>query len=274
MAALAMALASLFLGQGPTDLQYTNLRALRIPINFQDTLRGELREILLFASWDQGRTYQQVASVKPDKNEFLFEARNDGICWLKVAVINRQGKQEPDNIQQGPPHLKFVIDTMKPVVRSCTAQRQGEEVAVAWEILEDHFDVQNFQLEYQPKDNLSFWTRVQAVPGLTGQVRFRPPTAGPVVVRLVARDLAGNQSFGVAEVAGDIRAVSFNSSVAGIGAAAAPTMAVPPVLPAPAPPPTFGTSTATPLPPPLPQETTQHQVQPTRNWSPVGNAAQ
>ena len=210
MATLAMALVGLFLGQAPTDLQYTNLRALRIPINFQDTLRGELREILLFASWDQGRTYQQVASVKPDKNEFLFEARNDGNCWLKVAVINRQGKQEPDNIQQGPPHLKFVIDTMKPVVRSCTAQRQGDEIAVAWEILEDHFDPRNFQLEYQAKDNLSILDAHSSGAGLTGQARFRPPTAGPVVVRLVAHDLAGNQSFGVAEVPGDIRTVSFN----------------------------------------------------------------
>src|SRR5688572_4491918 len=186
----------LLLGQVADDGFFMNQRAMTIPINFQDGRRAELREILLFASWDQGRSYQQVAAVKPDKNAFAFEALNDGICWLRVVVINRLGKQEPDNIQEGPPVHKLIIDTMKPVVRSFTAQRQGEEVALAWEVLEEHFDPQGFRVEYQPKDNPSaFWTTVPVPAGATGQKRFRPTNTGPLSFRLIARDRAGNQSL-------------------------------------------------------------------------------
>ena len=155
--------------------------------------------------------------------------RNDGVCWLKVAVINRQGKQEPGNILQGPPDRKIVIDTIKPVVRAFTAQRQGDEIVAAWDILEAHFDPKDFHLEYQPKDNPSaFWTTIPATPGLIGQQRFRPTAASPLMLRLTVKDLAGNASFGVADVPGDIKTVSYNPP-------AAPTSinVLPPALPPP-----------------------------------------
>ena len=263
MHTVAMILASLTLAQAPADPIHLNRRDISIPITFEASRRGELREILLFASWDQGRTYQQVAAVKPDQNRFAFQAPNDGTYWLKVACINRQGKQEPENIQAVPPNLKFIIDTMKPVVRTLTARRQGDEITIAWEILEDHFDPQAFQLEYQAKDSLSFWTRIQAAPGLVGQAHFRPPTPGPIVVRLVAKDLAGNQSFSVAEVAGDIRAVSYSPKNA-----AAPSNAAPPVLPPPAPPPTIATPVVNSVPPPLPTDIVkQPRNPPNHNWT-------
>jgi len=232
--------------------------------------------MLLFASWDQGGSYQQVASVKPDKSEFIFKAQNDGTCWLKVAVIDRQGKQLPDNIQLGPPDEKIIFDTMKPVVRTFTAQRQSEEVTANWEILEDHFDPQGFRLEYQTRDNPgSFWTTIsQTTPGLTGQVRFRPTSAGPLVVRLIAKDQAGNQSFANAEVNGlpgtGINPVSFNPPPAPLSP---PNNSVPAVIPPPTPPPS--TLDANSFPPPVSIEATKQPNAPTpsKEWAPVNNAA-
>jgi len=243
-----------------------------IPINFPDALRGEIKEILLFASWDQGRTYEQVATVLPDKKEFAFEARNDGICWLRVAVVNRQGKQEPDNILQAPPNQKIVIDTIKPVMRTFSAQRQADEAVVAWEILEDHPDSQGFRLEYQPKDNPSaFWTPIQAPPALTGQARFRPSSSGPLVVRLIVKDLAGNQSFATAEAAG-ANAGPINTVSHSQPAASAPSP-MSTAIPPPAPPPSsFGTDSA---PPPLLVESVKQPAPPnnSNNWAPTPAAA-
>ena len=110
-----------------------------------------------------------------DKNEFNFESRNDGVCWLKVGVITRQGKQEPENIFDAPPKPKIAIDTIKPVVRALTAQRQGEDVVAAWEILEDHFDPKGFHLEYQPKDNPSSGRRCQPHRAWLVSTIFGPP---------------------------------------------------------------------------------------------------
>src|SRR4051794_17015359 len=116
MGMLALAVAGLLLGQAPSDVVYTNQRGMNVPITLDDSLRANFREFLLFASWDQGASYQQVASVRPDSKAFTFEARNDGLCWLRVAGVNRQGKQEPDNVPNARPNLKIVIDTLKPVM--------------------------------------------------------------------------------------------------------------------------------------------------------------
>lgn len=222
---LAMACLCAVLGQAPSDVVHTNQKSLRIPINFQDSRRSELRELLLFASWDQGRNWQQVAAILPDKNEFTFNAASDGTCWLRVAVVNRQGKQEPDNIQQGPPDQKLVIDTTKPVMKTLSAQRQGEEVGVNWEILEDHPDWQHFRLEYQPRDNPgAFWSVIQATPGPTGQARFRPTSSGPLTVRLLAKDLAGNSSFNTTDVPGLPGAPSVAAASGAPGTSGAPTI--------------------------------------------------
>jgi hypothetical protein len=263
---LALAVAWLLLGQAPDEVYHTNQRDLSVPIVLPDNYRSQLRDLLLFASWDQGQTYELVNRVPPEKREFEFKANNDGTCWLKVAVINLQGKQEPENIQQLPPSQKIVIDTMRPVVRTFTAQRQGDEVTVAWDILEDHLDPRGFRLEYQSKDNPSgFWTPIPAIPGLTGQQRFRPTSASPLVLRLAAKDQAGNQSYRDTEVAGGITAVSYSPPVGTVSNQSAPASGV---LPPPAPPPSTGNSLP---PPPLPMEAVkQPQQQRPSAWAASG----
>src|SRR5262249_40217072 len=74
------------------DINFVNSRRVSLPISLQENRRNELKDLLLFASWDQGHTYQQIASVSPDRKEFHFEADRDGLCWLRVAFVNRQGK--------------------------------------------------------------------------------------------------------------------------------------------------------------------------------------
>lgn len=236
---LAVGQAAPVTGPAPAGVapDFSNQRELRVPINFQSTLRSEMTDVVLYASYDQGRSYLQVARVKPDKNEFVFEPTVEGECWLRVAVINRQGKQEPENIQAGPPDRRIIIDRMKPVLRTFTAQRQEGDVVVNWEILEDHFDAQGFRIEYQPKDNPgAFWSAVQAAPGLSGQTRFRPNTAAPVFVRITAKDQAGNQIVASAETAGTVNVAALpptlpNSVVVPAGGPNATAITGPPALP-------------------------------------------
>lgn len=252
MGLATLAMLAFFLGQAPGEVWHTNQRSLRIPINFQDARRSELRELLLFASADQGRNWQQVAAVLPDKTEFLFNAPAEGTWWLKVAVINRQGKQEPDNIQQGPPDLRIVVDTFKPLVQIASAQRQGDEVVVSWDVKEDNPDPKSLRLEYQPKDNPSaFWSAVPiVVPGPTGQVKFRPSSAGPLLLRLQVRDQAGNQGQATAEVGGTIATTSFTPPAGQGSTTGSPPPPAPPIGLVPNTPPNSGATTS--MPPPLP----------------------
>jgi hypothetical protein len=214
MGAGSLAWACLWLlGQVPSDVVYTNQANHRLNVDFSKAQRAAIKEVRLFASPNQGRTWDLISSIAPDKGFFVFNAPGDGYYWLRVASVNQQDVQEPPNIQVGPPDQKMVIDTAKPIVRSLQAKRQGLEIVVSWEVQEDYPDVGAFRLEYQPKDALSSsWTAISAKAGPTGQTRFQAGNGQGIVVRLSMRDLAGNQSFALAEVAGDaVTPVGFNA---------------------------------------------------------------
>jgi hypothetical protein len=215
MGAGSLALACLLLlGQVSSDIFYTNQQNHRLNVDFSKAQRAAIKEVRLFASSNQGRSWDLVSTIQPEKGFFVFNAPGDGIYWLRVASVNQQDVQEPPNMQVGQPDQKMVIDTVKPVVRSLQGRRQGGEVVVSWEIQEDHPDVDSFRIEFQPKDASSgLWTAVQAKAGPSGQARFQPGSGQAMVVRLSMRDLAGNQSFAIAEVAGEsIAPAGFNGA--------------------------------------------------------------
>ena len=208
------------LGQVPNDIFYTNQRDHRVGVEFNDAERSAIKEVRLFASVDpEHKTWQQVGSILPTQDHFIFKAPADGYYWLRVATVNLQGKQVPENITAGPPNQKMVIDTVKPVLRSLQAKRQGNEVVVSWEIQEDHPDVGSFRLEYQPKDAFAaLWTAITATPGPNGQARFPISGPQPLVVRLTMRDLAGNASFQTVDVAGESVSTAGFNPMGGAGA--------------------------------------------------------
>ena len=65
--------------------------------------------------------------------------------------------QEPADVSRGPPDQKILIDTVRPVVRIVSAQRQGEDIVVAWEIQEEHPDWTSLKLEYRSLDGSATW---------------------------------------------------------------------------------------------------------------------
>jgi hypothetical protein len=204
MGAGTLALACLWLvGQVSSDVVYTNQLNHRIDVQFK-IQRSEIKELRLFCSPNQGRDWDLAAVIGPDKDYFVFRAPGDGTYWLRVASVNHKGEQFPENPRVGPPNQKMVIDTAKPIIRTLQARRQGGEVLVAWEVQEDNPDVPSFRLEYQPKDShAGLWTAIAATAAPTGEVRFPSTGNAPLQVRLSLRDLAGNQSFAIIDVAGD-----------------------------------------------------------------------
>lgn len=203
MGAGTLAMACLWLvGQVPGDMVYTNQLNHRIDVQFK-CQRSEIKELRLFASADQGRSWDLASTMKPDDNYFVFRAPGDGTYWLQVACVDHANRQTPENPGTQPPRQKIVIDTIKPIIRTLQARRHGSEVIVVWEIQEDHPDPASFRLEYQPKDGGGLWTAVTATAGPVGEARFQPTGSQALAVRLTIRDLAGNQSFHIVDVAGD-----------------------------------------------------------------------
>jgi len=246
MAYGSLLLASLLLtvGQVPSDVACFNHRNLRVPIGIHPSKRAQISQLVLYVSSDQGKSWHQEAVVPPENDEFLFYAPFDGMYWLRVATVNKQGKQEPEDVTKGAPDQKVLIDTLKPMIRIASARREGDEVAVAWEIQEEYPDSASLKLEYRPVDGPpEQWSSVSVGQKLIDQARVRPNTASTLVVRLQIKDLAGNLSFAQAEVPGPggVTAASFKANTPDTATLAtppppAPFMDTPPeVKPAPVP---------------------------------------
>jgi hypothetical protein len=177
----------------PGEVYYINQHQLRIPISVDPARRAEIKELILFMSADEGKTWHEQAVASPDQEAFPFYAPKDGTYWFSVCVINQQNKREPADIYTAPPSQKIVIDTLKPLLRIKSAERQGEDVVVNWEIQEDHPDPNSLKLEYRTPDAPpNQWMPAPISQAAPGQTRVRLAGTGPVSLRLQVQDLAGN----------------------------------------------------------------------------------
>src|SRR5262249_18344227 len=121
-----------------------------------------------------------------------------GMYWMKLCAIYRDGTRSPSDISSGPPALKILVDTLKPVVRITSAERQGDGVAVRWEIQEDHPDLASIKMEYRSaEDGAQQWYTMIAAPPPNGSRVFRYPSPAGLSIRLQLRDTAGNAGMDV-----------------------------------------------------------------------------
>ncbi len=219
LGSLTMTCLLLVPGQAPTDVSYLNQRAMKIPIDIKSTRRQDIKEVILYVSADRGRSWEKNASERPDKGYFEFRAPADGEYWFRIAAINLQGNQEPENIAAGPPDQKTIIDTFrKPSLRIVSAQRDGEYLVVKWGADSPlPPDPASMKLEYRMLDGFaSVWENIPVQPQPTGDARARLATSGAVAVRMQFRDMAGNVALKEVEVPGigGARTIA-NSSPAG-----------------------------------------------------------
>jgi hypothetical protein len=191
----------LALAPGQTDVWPINQRTIRIPIRVDPARRHEIKELILFSSSDQGKTWQQVAVAPPEQDGFPFYAPTDGIYWFSVCVVDQKGNREPPDIYKVPPSQKILVDTLKPLLRIVSTDRQGDDVVVNWEMQEDHPDLATLKLEYRAVDGSGSWYPATVNPAATGQTRFRPIIPGALSLRMQVQDVAQNACTANAEVA-------------------------------------------------------------------------
>ncbi len=203
MGTATLTLAYLMLAAGGTpDVWPINQSNIRIPIHIDPVRRPLIKQLVLYASSDEGRTWKQVAVASPDQDAFAFSAPTDGIYWFSVTVVDPQGNQEPKDPYKAPPNQKILVDTLKPIVKITEAQRQGEDIVVNWEIQEDHPDLSTLKLEYRTADApASVWyTAPLNNPSLIGQAKFRLASTGIISIRVQMQDTAGNVGIGTRDL--------------------------------------------------------------------------
>lgn len=195
----------------PADVHPFNQAKMDIPIRYDPAKRNEIRNLLLFVSRNQGESWEQYAVASPDKDTFFtFTPPSDGVYWFQMMIVDKQGRRDPVDLTKAPVGLKVLIDTKSPVITIKSVERSGNEAIITWDIQEANPDWNKFQIDYRLSDGS--WIPVQAKASSTGSAVFHVASSGPMTVRVLAQDMAGNRSEMTKDVAAPVNVASFNSS--------------------------------------------------------------
>jgi hypothetical protein len=185
------------------EIRYLRETEFNIPIDMDAQARSELAKLILFCSADQGKTWAQAATASPQALHFTYNARSDGTYWFKVGYIDKTNQSYPQDVYQGQPDLRVIVDTRRPEVKLQNQERTREQVQVSWEVRDPNLNPNGLQLEYRLTSGTVWFPVLPAPQGASGQQRINVGSAEAVQVRLTAKDMAGNQGQTVIDVAGE-----------------------------------------------------------------------
>lgn len=201
------ALALLALAAGPaqppaSDVMPTKSRTLKLDIDYKPDQRKNIQQVQLCVSQDQGQSYQVMDAVTADKDHLIFRAPEDGLYWVNMVIVFKDGKRDPFDVSRVAPAMKLMVDATPPVVRVTNAQRVGDEVTVEWVVDEKFPNDAATQVTYKPigPTAVGDWQPVPAGSVVKRTARFKPAASGPIAVQVVAHDLAGNTGSAVREM--------------------------------------------------------------------------
>ncbi|MCA8987483.1 MAG: hypothetical protein KDA78_07575, partial [Planctomycetaceae bacterium] len=163
-----------------------------IPFRYDQELLSRLqaREVVLFVSVDEGRSWNEAGKQTIDRQNFLFEPTADGEYWFSVAIRDAENRLHP-NPRQSPPGLKVVVDRKLPELSLQLIREDENRVRLTWKIKDPHADVDTLLLEFRnrPEDD---WKMVYIAKALSGQTSWKTESDQLPEVRGQVFDTAGN----------------------------------------------------------------------------------
>jgi hypothetical protein len=174
------------------------VRGFEIPIKINS---NQIREVILFESVDQGKSWNQKAVNPPTNAAFFVNVTADGMYWYSLTIVDLNNQREPSDPSKAQRVMKVLVDTKRPEVR-LNAARQGDVVVADWTIQEENPQLSTFKLEYHTADMpADRWVIVDTTPQLTGRAGFKPAGTAALTVRLSISDMAKNAGSDQVEVA-------------------------------------------------------------------------
>src|SRR6202022_1628540 len=127
-------------------------RSFIFPIKVEPARRPDIKQLELYQSLDEGRTWAQIAVVSPEKDGVTVNALTDGMYWYSLQSVFKDNSRDPSDVLKAPPSQKILIDTLPPNLKIVSTERHDDDLMVSWQIQEDHPDLSTLKLEYRPAD--------------------------------------------------------------------------------------------------------------------------
>jgi hypothetical protein len=197
-------------------LLYVRERSFRLPFQLDTSSREQIAEIILLASADEGKTYEQIDKQPATANFFNFKATEDGMYWFLIQQVDKQGRCTPGCV---PPALRGVcVDTKRPSTQLAVKGYRSKgssvvELNISCKAIDANLDEDSVALEWSVKPD-GPWTSIGASElkqnkNKEGEfftsIRWTKNLPERIHVRLRAKDKAGNvtidtQSFEIKEL--------------------------------------------------------------------------
>lgn len=178
----------------------TNLKAFGVPFKVNSSNESFI-EVQLYLSRDMGKTWKFYGRQTTDRNDFPFQADEDGEYWFSLKTLDRDRRLLPEGAPQ--PELKIVVDTIKPTLDFRIEADAAGRVACRWNANDKNLSPQSLRISYQPIDNSGRahnWLTVPVnlkgksrVGSYSDQIAWWPETTDRQLnVAVEIRDIAGN----------------------------------------------------------------------------------
>jgi hypothetical protein len=204
------------------DYHTMKSRNIAIPIEYKKD-RKSIRHVLLYVARNGENTWYQEGIVTPDKDEFVYIAKDDGVYWFKMVIEDLKGNKDPADLTRDPPDLKMLIDTSAPQIRVTNAKRNGEEIVVEWAVEEKFINDAETKVHFRATNNpKGYWQEVTLPANSRTGVKFPSGSVDGITVKISAADIAGNRT----EITRDFPAINAGNTSTSLS-----PPAVPPVTP-------------------------------------------
>ena len=100
--ALALLTLSFSPGQAPSGYQALKSHSLKLDLDVDPKQAVKVSHVDLFVSRDRGGVWEMAAQAKPDAKFIPFVAKEDGLYWLSMVVVYKDGTQDPPNVAAAP----------------------------------------------------------------------------------------------------------------------------------------------------------------------------
>ncbi len=169
-----------------------NRRSFGIPFNIPPADLPRYKQVQLWASSDDGSSWQRADAKTPDQPSFRFTAPQDGEYLFAVRTVDTKGRLYPADDADVEPNMRVIIDTKPPTISLDARERRGSIASVGWEVIDEHLDPSALLIEYQT-EGASRWSQVPIrKPVRIGEASWDAGTAEPLRVRGTIADRAGN----------------------------------------------------------------------------------